>query len=189
VGTNGTVTANLGTVASGVTATVTINVNVTAADGSTLINTANVSSPTSDPNPGNNSSSATTQVNPSTADLMLTKGDAPDPVTSGGTLTYTVNVNNLGPGPSNSIVMTDTLPAGTSFVSCTPTQGACTFSSGTVTANIGTLPSLGSASVSIVVTVTAAPGSTLSNTANVNSPTPDPNLANNTATATATVSP
>ena len=125
--------------ASGATYTVTINVNVTASEGSNLTNTANVSSPTSDPNPGNNSSSATTTVNPSTADLSLTKGDAPDPVATGGTLTYTVNINNLGPGPSNSITMTDTLPVGTSFVSCTPTQGSCIFSSGTVTANIGTL--------------------------------------------------
>ena len=190
VGTNGLVTANLGTVpALAPPITVTITVNVTAPNGSTLVNTGTVSSPTTDPNPANNSSTNVTQVNPTTADLAITKSDAPDPVTTGGTLTYTLSVNNLGAGPSNAIVASDTLPAGVSFVSCTTTQGVCTFSSGTVTATLGTLAASSGATVSIVVTVTAPGGTVLTNTATVTSSTTDPNPGNNSSTTTTTVSP
>jgi uncharacterized repeat protein (TIGR01451 family) len=53
VGTNGTVTASLGTLNSGASATITITVQVTALSG-TLSNTATASSPTPDPDPDNN---------------------------------------------------------------------------------------------------------------------------------------
>jgi uncharacterized repeat protein (TIGR01451 family) len=197
VGSNGTVTANLGGMASsGVTsnATITIVVNVTAPAGSTLTNTAVASSAVTDPNPGNNSGTNVTLVGPPptpvpSADLSLTKSDAPDPVLSGSTLTYSLLVNNLGPGPANGVVVTDTLPAGTAFSSCGTSQGVCTFLAGIVTANLGTIGSSGAATVTIVVTVTAPGGSTLTNTGTVSSTTPDPNAGNNSSTITTTVNP
>ncbi len=57
IGTNGTVTADFGTLGVGASATVTISVRVIAAAGS-LSNTAAVSSSTPDPDPNNNSSTA-----------------------------------------------------------------------------------------------------------------------------------
>ena len=49
------------------------------------------------------------------ADVAITKADVPDPVTVGGPLTYTLVVTNNGPDDASSIVVTDTLPSGTTF--------------------------------------------------------------------------
>jgi uncharacterized repeat protein (TIGR01451 family) len=61
VGANGTVTCTIPTLAAGVSAEFTIVVRVSAQTGSTVANTATVSSP-SDPTPGNNSDTTTAAV-------------------------------------------------------------------------------------------------------------------------------
>jgi uncharacterized repeat protein (TIGR01451 family) len=126
------------------------------------------------------------------ADLALTKADSPDPVASGAVLTYTIDVTNGGPGAATSVVISDALPAGTSFLSCTPTLGSCSGNPGTndtVTTSIGSLAAAGSVTVTINVTVTAAAATVLSNTATVSASTPDSNGANNLDTETTTVGP
>jgi uncharacterized repeat protein (TIGR01451 family) len=193
VGSNGTVTANLGTMPSGSTAVVTIVVNVTASGGSTLVNTAVVSSAVTDPNPANNSSTNVTQVSPPptpvpSADLSISKGSSPNPVVSGDNLTYTLQVANLGPSPSNGVVVSDPLPAGTLFLSCGTSQGACAFAAGTVTANLGTIGPSGAATLTILVRVTEC-CTVLSNTGSVSASTPDPDLSNNSSTTLTTVNP
>ena len=191
-GTNGTVTANLGDIASGVTATITITVNVTAAAGSTLTNTAVASSATTDPNPGNNSGTTTTQVTspPPAADLQLTKSGSPNPVLTGSSLTYTLTLNNLGPSTASTVQVSDPMPPQTTFVSCNP---ACTSpavgANGTVRWDFASIPNAGSVTMTLVVHVQAPGGSTLTNTATVTSVTTDPVGSNNTATATTTVNP
>jgi uncharacterized repeat protein (TIGR01451 family) len=116
-----------------------------------------------------------------TADLAVTKTDSPDPVAVGSTLTYTVNVTNNGPADATGVTLTDTLPAGVTFVSATPSQGSCTHSGGTVTCPLGTLANGAMASVTITVTPTAT--GILTNTASVTSATPDPQADNNSASA------
>ncbi|MGE5413695.1 MAG: DUF11 domain-containing protein [Syntrophomonadaceae bacterium] len=61
IGTNGTVTANAGTLAAGATARLTVVVRVTAGNGS-LVNTATASSTTPDPDPDNNHATVVTSV-------------------------------------------------------------------------------------------------------------------------------
>ena len=61
VGTNGTVTVDLGSLAPGASATVTIQVQVTAAFGQ-LVNTATVTTSSDDTHPDNNSSTATVLI-------------------------------------------------------------------------------------------------------------------------------
>ena len=80
-----------GTLASGGSATVTI---VVTANSGPLSNTATTSSTTDDPNQTNNTATTTTTVTqPGThADLSISKGDAPDPVVAGQSLTYTLTV-------------------------------------------------------------------------------------------------
>ena len=51
-----------------------------------------------------------TDARPS-ADLSLTKDDAPDPVAKRGTLTYTLTASNDGPSPAPGAAVLDTLPA------------------------------------------------------------------------------
>jgi len=62
VGSNGTVTVNLGSVAGNATANITLNVTVTAATGATLTDTATVTATTQDLNQNNNSATQSTRV-------------------------------------------------------------------------------------------------------------------------------
>src|SRR5439155_223468 len=93
-----------------------ITIVVTApSEGGTITNTATVSAATSDPNPANNTATASTTVTAS-ADLSIIKTDAPDLVIAGGTLTYTSSPtrrsSDLAAAP---ITVIDTLPAGVTF--------------------------------------------------------------------------
>jgi uncharacterized repeat protein (TIGR01451 family) len=120
------------------------------------------------------------------ANLSITKADAPDPILLGQNLTYTITVNNAGPNSAYGVTVADTLPAGVAFVSVTPSQGSCTGTSA-ITCALGTIANGGSATVTIVVTTTAT--GTLNNTATVTSTTGDPSTGNNSSTATTTVNP
>ncbi len=181
---SGTVTCNLGALANGANATV--NIVVTPSSGTSITNQASVSAATADPAVVNNAASATTTVDP-VADLSLTNSDAPDPVLSGNELTYTLAVNNAGPASAPSTSLSDTLPAGQTFVSATTTQGSCARSGNTVICALGTLASGANATVTIKVN-TGAPD-TITNDATVLSTATDPNTANNSASAVTTVKP
>src|SRR5262249_50412788 len=89
-----TVNCNLGTLASGASATITIAVTPTAVG--TISNTASVTGSEFDPNTANNSASVTTMVNTPAADLVITKTASPNPVTTGGSITYTIVLSNNG---------------------------------------------------------------------------------------------
>ena len=127
------------------------------------------------------------------ADLSVTKVDAPDPVIAGANLTWTVTVSNAGPDAATTVVLVDTLPSGTTFVSLAAPGGwSCAVpavgTTGAVSCSIASFP-IGSAAFTIVATVGGAtlPGTVLSNTATVTSVTPDPDSLDTSATATTTV--
>ncbi len=123
-----------------------------------------------------------------TADLSLAKVDGPDPVLSGAALTWTLTVANAGPAASGPTTVTDTLPAGVSFVSASGTGWSCVESTGIVECDAANLAVGAAPDITITVTVTATSG-TLSNTATVAGTITDPNSANNSATATTDVTP
>lgn len=126
-----------------------------------------------------------------TADLSITKTASPDPVTTGDDLTYTVTVTNNGPDPATSVVVTDDLPAETTFVSCSSTgEGVCGGSGNNRTVSFPLLPSGQSETITFVANVncSVADGTVISNTATVSSSTPDPNSNNDSSTATTTAS-
>ena len=119
------------------------------------------------------------------ADLSLTKADAPDPVPVGGNLTYTVTVTNNGPGDALDVVLTDALPAGSTFVSASPGAPTCTPAGGVVTCNLGAVANGASEIVTIVVTHDTA--EIITNTASVTSTSPDAVAGNNEGTEVTTV--
>src|SRR5206468_3011349 len=80
-----------------------------------LTNTATLSTTTTDPVSGNNSSTAATTVN-TQADLSVTKS-GPTIVIAGTNLTYTITVTNNGPSDAQGVALTDGLPSGETFVS------------------------------------------------------------------------
>ncbi|HEY4396984.1 MAG TPA: DUF11 domain-containing protein, partial [Acidimicrobiia bacterium] len=195
----GTLKCDVGTMANGVSGSITLVVNVEAPPpGGTVTNSATAGSASTDPDPGNNTGSATTTVQvapPPSADLSVTKTDSPDPVTPGSDITYTITVTNNGPADADSAQIADAVPAGTSFVSVVPTVGSCV-GTATFTCDLGPLANGASATVTLVVLVDpgATPGTVISNTANLGLPSRgvsvasvDPNPGNDSATATTTV--
>lgn len=119
-----------------------------------------------------------------TADLSLTKGASSATPNYGTNVTFTLTLNNAGPG-SPAVTVTDVLPAGLTYVSSTPSQG--TYSNVTGVWNVG-VASPGSATLSITATVNSA--SAMTNTAQVtasNLPDPDSTPGDNTGDDYATV--
>ena len=121
---------------------------------------------------------------PPQIDVMLTMSDSPDPVPSGGTVTYTIGAANTGLAAASGVQVTNAIPSGTSLVSAVASQGTCS-SNTPVLCALGTLSSGASATVTIVVR-SAAPG-TLVNTASVSSNEADSNPSNNFASQSTTV--
>ena len=117
---------------------------------------------------------------PRTANLELVKSDSPDPVSLGGTLTYTLQVANHGPSDASAVTITDTLPVSVAFDSATPSQGSCMHAAGTVTCDLGALAEQATATVTIQVTPQAS--GTIVNQASVDSPQGDDNPADNSDT-------
>ena len=96
----------------------------------------------------------------------ISKTDAPDPVTVGGNLTYRIDVSPT-PNTDTALVLTDSLPANTTFVSVSTTGGICGVAAGVLTCF--NLPENLASIVTLVVNVTSMPnGGTLSNTAQLN---------------------
>jgi uncharacterized repeat protein (TIGR01451 family) len=119
------------------------------------------------------------------ADLAVHKSDLPDPAAIGLPLTYTVTVENLGPGTATGVQLEDVLPLGVTFTSATPSQGSCSQLLVVVTCSLGTLADQQVASVAIIVTPSGS--GTLTNIAAAESLNLDPNPLNNLVTETTTV--
>jgi uncharacterized repeat protein (TIGR01451 family) len=141
------------------------------------------------------------------ADVAILKLAAPR-VRSGSRLTYVIGVGDFGTANAVNVNVNDTLPPGTSFLSasgtniacsivnkrlaCTTTPVPCTFASGAVSCNVGTIMPLSlfllnGAVIQITVQVTAKPGTNLNNTATVSAANADPKPGNNSSTASTTV--
>jgi uncharacterized repeat protein (TIGR01451 family) len=183
---SGTVTCNLGAIASSSSATITITVVPPVAG--TISNTANVSGSQSvDQTSANDSATATTSVKGVT-ELSITNADSPDPVDVGKQITYTIRARNNGTQNATGVTVTDPLPASVSYVSATTSRGTC-FQSvpGTVTCAVGNLTPGQTVDIRIIVMANAV--GTVTDTASVQSDQLDVNTANNSATTTTTVRP
>ena len=90
---------------------------------------------------------------PGAPNLNLSKIDAPDPVQPGQDISYTISYSNTGESAATGVVVTDTTPASTTFVSASPAPDSAPSvgGAGTVTWNIGTLAAGGSGFVTVVV--------------------------------------
>ncbi|KJH70557.1 GEVED domain-containing protein [Aliterella atlantica] len=188
---------SVGSVASATNATLQITVTVATAGAKT--NTAQVTaSGQQDPDSTPNNSVATEDdqasatVTPSSTDLSIVKTDSPDPAIAGNNLTYAIAVTNTG-SPATNVVMSDPLPAGTTFQSITSPAGwTCTTpavgSGGTVSCTAASL-AVGTSNFTVVVRVApnTANNTTLSNTATVSSATSDTNTSNNSSTQSTTI--
>jgi uncharacterized repeat protein (TIGR01451 family) len=120
-------------------------------------------------------------------DLILSLGDAPDPVTGNQTLTYTLAVSNNGPDTASLVTLTQNLPSGVAFQSLMGSGWTCGEASGVVTCTRSDL-SVGSApNVVVLVTVPPGGGTLLSDASVTPSPESETNAINNSASAATTV--
>ncbi|MEO7735207.1 MAG: M36 family metallopeptidase, partial [Kofleriaceae bacterium] len=154
---------------SSVTFLATCTVSISTAS-TTLSNTATVTlpGPVTDPVPGNNTALDSDLLIHLPA--LLTAGKTvTGSFVQGGTVSYAIVVSNSGTGtqldnPGNEL--TDVLPAGLTLVSASATTGTAVATLGTNTvAWNGAIAAGASTTITIIATVTAAPGDTVSNQA------------------------
>lgn len=191
--TGNTINDTIASLAGGASATFSVlaKVGSDVPNAATLSNTASASMSQTDPTPADDSATSNASVS-AQADVTIAKLDSPDPVTAGTDLTYTITVGNSGSSDAQNVSLSDTLPAGVTFISETQTNGP-TFtvitpavgSGGTVSGTIPTLVAGAASRFVVVVRVNsaAANGSTITNTATASSTTTDPVPSNNTSTA------
>ena len=170
--TNGnTVTASLGTINVGATATVTVIIKPLA--GGALNNPGSVGASENDLNPANNTASASLTVNLPFADAGVSQTATNGP---GANVTLVITATNQGPQSAINILTTDVLPAGLTLVSSSAAN--ITNNAGTITVGLGDLV-VGSSST-YTLTLSGIGASLRTNVVSVSTASSDTNAANNT---------
>ncbi len=179
--------------------TITYTVLVTAgtAAGTTINQTATVSSAITDPNSSNNTATAADVVaTAAQADLVVTNSASPTSVAAGSNVTYTQTVTNKGPATASGASFTQVTPPNTNFRSMTPPAGwtcgttPAVGGTGTITCNAtGTLAvnSIGTFTLVLQVNAGTPSGTNITETATATATNIVPTLTTNTASATVVV--
>ncbi len=161
----GVLTADLGDIASGGSATVTIVIDPTPASSGTSISlSAEVAGNQFDPNPANNQASLNLAIAPS-VNVALNLSSTPQVVQCGQMVTFTASVSNVGPTPATDVLVTFPSVSGLTFLSSSPSQGTMALVSGQYFARLGDLGPGASATVTMMA-LAASPG-TFTQTASV----------------------
>lgn len=106
------------------------------------------------------------------ADLNLVMTADAIAVNTGQHLQYSLVVTNNGPDDATHVTMTDPLPSSLTYVSATPSQGACSQQNGEMICPLGTVAAGALANVTLAVTVNG--NTAVSNTAQVVADQRDP---------------
>ena len=175
--TPGTGVWSVGNLANGASATLSIVATVTTL--SPVVNTATITTTSTDANAANNSASAS--VNVVDANLAVTKTVSNATPAFNSNVTFTVTVTNNGADTAQAVSVADALPAGLTLVSATPSTGS--YAAGVWT--VGNMANGASATLSIVATVTTH--TAITNRATASATTYDPTPANNAASAVVNV--
>ncbi len=160
----GALTANLGTIASGGSASVTVVIDPTASvPGGTISLAGAVAGDEYDPNPANNQASLNLAVTPSVS-LSMALTSTPQVIPSGQVVTFTASVTNQGPTPATGVTVTLPSVNGLAYLSATPSQETPAVVSGQFVARLGDLPAGATATVSVEELAIAAGDYTLTGT-------------------------
>ncbi|MBM3152541.1 MAG: DUF11 domain-containing protein, partial [Chloroflexi bacterium] len=179
---------------SGKKVTYTILSNISASAVGNIVTTATITSPAAVPDPNLANNTATDTDAAPSADLSVTKTDGVASYSSGGSVTYTIEVRNLGPLAVVGATFTDPKPTQiTSWTwTCAAEAGAsCTAGPTTTAGNFSdtvSIPSGKKVTYTAVSTISPAAVGNLVNTATITSPVgmPDPVPGNNSSTDTDT---
>jgi uncharacterized repeat protein (TIGR01451 family) len=180
-------TCDFGTLAPLASRSMTIVVTVLPDVSGIIHNDSRVFSDTLDVDNSNDLAGADTTVEID-ADLSVTKEDFPDPVLAGENVTYEVTISNEGPSRAVDVALTDNLPAETTFVQATISNGTGTcvpleVPPNRVVCDLNDLDPGEFVKVFIEAAVSpSVPDSTvITNDASVSAATPDGNSANDSA--------
>jgi len=187
-----TAAANLASATTTTAFTYVVTVNAATAAGTTIVNSADVTSQTTDPVSSNNTTSTSVLVEiTGDSDLAVSMTAAPTPVFVATALTYTIQVTNLGLASAAGVTVVDTLPATLLSASATTSQGSCgAVTGGTITCTLGAVAYPLATPITITVTgTTPGTGSPLTNKAVVSATSTDPVAANNTVAVVTVVQP
>jgi large repetitive protein len=199
VGSGGTVTCTISSLAAGTTSTFTLIGHIppgTASDTefTNIVDVNSIAEPAPTPDPNPNSNESATSLTVSNTDLAITK-TGPATATGGGTIAWTITVTNAGGDTESNPSFSDALPAGTTFnslVQNTGTVATCNTpganNTGTVTCSLQPLAANASAQFTLTANISPTFVGTLNNTATVTGQNADPNTNNNSQTAATTVS-
>jgi len=168
---------NIGNLASGKTATLTIRAKVNATGD--YSNSAIISCNEKDTDTNNNTSTVIT-VPILLSDLDITKTVSNSEPQIGETIDFLIQVTNHGPASSTGIVVTDVLPSGYTYISSVPDQGNYDPKSGKW--SVGALENGSSAVLTVKAKVNVS--GDYVNIATVSGNMTDPNTGNNQAQAT-----
>ncbi len=163
--------------------TITVTVNA-GTQGATFANSASITaSAIYDPVSGNNTASNSLTIGGADLALFKTVNNTSPP--TGGSVVFTVTLQNLGSSLATGVTVTDVLSSGLTYSTSSATQGS--YNSGTWT--VGNLASGATTTLSITADVDGAMGTTATNTAVVaTSDQADPMTANNSASVSVFIS-
>jgi len=148
----------------------------------TLINTADISTPSPGDDPTDNRSTTTTLVQ--RADVRIAK-TGPATAIVGNPLTYTLGYQVVGTTIAANVIITDTLPSGITFVSASPPPTSA--SGQTLVWNLGSVSPGTIGSITLQTTVTPSAANTVTNSVQISTTTDGDDPTNNTATVTTTI--
>jgi uncharacterized repeat protein (TIGR01451 family) len=195
---SGTVSCSAASLAAGASVAfdLVLRVSEAIADGGSVGNAASVANDVPDSDATDDSSAVTTPV-VNRADLQLV-ASAPAQVNGGATMAIDFSVRNLGASPAQTVALTTTTPARTTFLSLAQVSGpllSCTVPAVDATGAIAcNRPSLDADAVSVVrLTVTVPPnieaGATLNYGGTLTTGSIDPDAANNQSNGSSIVVP
>jgi uncharacterized repeat protein (TIGR01451 family) len=185
----GEVTADLGFLPVGSTASVTFTIvprqralgNLTISAVSTQSNV--------NPQPADAVTSATVVVTP-TAGLSVSVSPQTTAALQGVNFSYTIDIANGGPSSDPDVTVVAPLPPGVEFVSATSSQGSApSYESGALTVHLGTLDANQTAHVVVIVRPSQPSVQGIALAATATGVARDPNPADDTATAVVVVHP
>ena len=176
---NGVATANTATTPNGTTTSAVVTGLTNGTTYTFTIHATNIKGAGPESAPSN----TVTPTRTLGATDMAISMTGPAGINSGGNATYSITVNNLGPNFAPQVTVNEFVPAGATFVSGTPSQGACALLGSQFQCNMGGMVVGGSATLTVVLNVTSAITNTATVSANdaAGNPLTDPSPVNNTA--------
>lgn len=172
-----TITCVIGDLAVGATASRVIDVDVIPGATGNASNTVTASTTTTDPVSPNDEATVSVPIG-TTFDLSVTKTTLDTPILNGETGRFRLAVANAGPSTATAVTVTDTIPAGLTYVS---DDAGCSYAAPTLTCVVGVVDT--NDTPEITVTVRGNTVGTHTNSASVTGTGTESDPSNNTDTS------